>query len=100
MSFTFPNKTKFTIYTKSECKFCTSVKMLLEDSNIEYDSINCDDYLKNDRDDFLMFIKSLTNREWKTFPMVFDNQAQFIGGFNETQNYLPKILNFDDKCDF
>lgn len=100
MSFTFPNKTKFTIYTKSNCKYCTKVKLLLEDNNIAYESINCDDYLINERDAFLIFIKILAEKEWKTFPMVFNNKAEFVGGFDETEHYLKKIVSFDTTCDF
>ena len=100
MSFTFPNKTKFTIYTKTNCSYCKEVKTLLEDNHIEYDNIQCDDYLTDTRDAFLTFIKIIAEKEWKTFPMVFDNKGQFIGGFDDTQNYLKRICNFDTTCDF
>jgi len=100
MSFAFPNKTKFTLYTKSNCNYCTKVKLLLEDNNIEYDSINCDNYLNVSREAFLIFIKIIAEKEWKTFPMVFNDKGEFIGGFNETQNYLKKHINFDNTCDF
>ena len=100
MSFAFPNNTKFTIYTKTNCKYCTQVKILLEDNNIEYETINCDNYLTNNRELFLDFIKTIAQKEWKSFPMVFDDKGSFIGGFDDTQNYLKKIINFDNTTDF
>lgn len=93
--FQLPNKDIFTIYTKTKCDYCRKVKLLLEDNDIEYVVINCDNYLANNRDDFLSFIKDVSCRDWKTFPIVFDDKEKFIGGFTETQKYLEKKLNFD-----
>jgi glutaredoxin len=104
MSYVFPdpkNISIFTVFSKSNCKFCTKVKILLEDKNIEYETINCDEWLNERKDDFLNFIKLITNKEWKTFPMVFNDKGEFIGGFTETENYLNKLLDFDNNsCDF
>ena len=76
-----PSKDRFTIYTKTKCEYCTKVKLLLEDNDIEYIAINCDNYLMNNRDDFLSFIKDLASREWKTFPIVFDDVGNVVGGY-------------------
>lgn len=94
-AFDMPDKEKFTIYTKAKCEYCTKVKILLEDNDINYVVINCDDYLRNDRDEFLSFIKNVVGKEWKTFPIVFNEKGYFIGGFKETREYLEKNLNFD-----
>jgi len=99
MSYIFPNPknySTFIVFSKSQCKFCTKVKILLEDKNIPYETINCDSWLNECKEDFLNFIKSLTNKDWKTFPIIFNENSEFIGGFNETQIYLDKLLDFDN----
>ena len=95
MSFSLPNKDTFTIYTKTKCEYCTKAKLLLEDNNIEYIAINCDEYLTN-KEDFLIFIKHLVCKDWKTFPIIFSDEGIFIGGFTEMQKYLEKKLNFSE----
>jgi glutaredoxin len=99
MSSIFPNPknySTFVVLSKSNCKFCTKVKILLEDKNIPYESINCDSWLDETKQEFLDYIKNLTNKDWKSFPMVFNEKSEFIGGFNETYIYLSKILDFDN----
>ena len=61
--------------------------------------IDCDDYIIEDKENFLLFIKERVNKEYKTFPMVF-NDGNFVGGFTETQDYFNKLLTFDEKSDF
>jgi glutaredoxin len=87
MDFLVPYSHTYTIYTKSACYYCEKLKNLLEDNNITYIVINCDNYLQNNRDNFIEFIKKITKTNWKTFPIVFHNE-NFIGGFNDTQNYI------------
>jgi len=86
----------FTIYSKSGCKFCTEVKKLLKNKNIFFQVINCDDYIIEDKQKFLEFIRKLTDSNIKTFPIVFNDRKQFIGGYIETEKYLEKKLSFDD----
>lgn len=89
-----PSSHGYTIYTKSDCIFCTRVKELLQ-----HDSpliISCDDFLSEDRDEFLHQIKSFTIYPYHLFPMVFYNNS-FIGGFSETKDYLQqKVLSYDE----
>lgn len=87
MSFEEPLKTGFTIYSKSGCPNCRNVKNLLKKGNIEFQSIDCDDYLLFEREEFLSFIEEKIGKEYKSFPMIFHNEA-FIGGFAETETYL------------
>jgi hypothetical protein len=47
--------------------------------------------------EFLLFIQELTSREWKTFPIVFTGDGQFIGGFTDTRLYLEQLLEFTDE---
>jgi glutaredoxin len=94
--FTNPSETCYTIYSKSGCPNCTKVKELLQIRNIPFVIINCDDYLLDNKPAFLEFIMNLTSREWKTFPIVFDNNSQFIGGFIDTKVYLEKLLELSE----
>jgi glutaredoxin len=94
--FTNPSETCYTIYSKSGCPNCTKVKELLQIRNIPFVIINCDDYLLDNKPAFLEFIMNLTSWEWKTFPIVFDNNSQFIGGFIDTKVYLEKLLELSE----
>ena len=93
-NFTYPNNKIWTVYTKSNCEYCTKVKKLLESNGIEYIGINSDNYIQNDKSKelFLEQIKNIIGREqiYKTFPMVF-NKKNFIGGFVDTEKYLSDI---------
>jgi len=94
-----PFKTGFTVYSKSGCSNCTKVKKLLIEKKAFFVDIDCDDYIIEDKEKFLLFIKERANKEYKTFPMVF-NDGNFVGGFTETQDYFNKLLTFDEKSDF
>lgn len=95
MGFLRPKKLELTVYSKSGCSNCIKVKQLLAEKSIKFSVIDCDEYLLEDRDIFLQFIRELSsNRECKTFPMVFDNNV-YIGGFIETNTYVNKLLNFE-----
>ena len=96
MEFTEPSSKNYTIYSKSGCLNCNKVKNLLKEKNLIFFVVDCDEYLIENKNDFLFFIKEKTNKEVKTFPMVFDN-GKFIGGYSETQDYIDKsTLSFED----
>lgn len=97
VDFTEPTIGKYTIYSKSGCKHCTRVKDLLDEHNIDFSLVDCDKYLieQEKKQYFLQYIKTIANKEWKTFPIVFDG-TQFIGGYYETFEYLEKTLDFDN----
>lgn len=92
-NFTYPKEKIWTVYTKSNCIYCTKVKELLKSNNIDYISINCDEYIQNqiNKESFLSQIESLIEKKYRTFPMVFD-ENNFIGGFVDTKNYIESIL--------
>ena len=94
-----PFKTGFTIYSKSGCSYCTKVKNLLLEKEIFFVDISCDEFLIEDKEHFLLFIKERAKMDYKTFPMVFKD-ANFIGGFIDTQMYLNKELSFDENENF
>jgi len=93
MDYFSPLETGFTIYSKSGCSYCTKVKKLLLDKQIFFVDISCDEYLIEDKERFLSFIKGRANKEHRTFPIVFKD-GKFIGGFTETQLYFDKLSCF------
>jgi glutaredoxin len=90
MIFEEPNEKKFTIYSKSGCINCRKVKDLLKKENLEYEIIDCDDYLLENKEIFLSFIQSYACKEWKMFPFVFYDR-EFIGGLEETNLFLNNM---------
>ena len=93
MDIPLPKANEFTIYSKSGCINCNNVKKLLKDRQIGFTIIDCDDFLFDDKETFLNFIKETAGQECKIFPMVFHGK-RFIGGFLETVTYLDKLLDF------
>jgi glutaredoxin len=94
-----PLETGFTIYSKSGCYNCTKVKQLLRDKQIFFLEVDCDEFLIEDKEKFLLFIKERANKEYKIFPMVFYD-GKFIGGFVETQSFIDKLLCFVNDDNF
>ena len=98
MEFPKPEKNLITVYSKSGCINCTKVKTLLKDQSFSYNEIDCDEFILENKEDFLAFITTLIGKEYKMFPIVFDN-GKFIGGYNETVSYFKsiqdKLLDFD-----
>ncbi len=99
MIFFIPLESGFTIYSKSGCSNCTKVKKLLLDKQSFFVDISCDEYLLEDKEEFLSFIKEKANKECRIFPMVFKDR-KFIGGFAETQLHFDKLLCFGGGDDF
>ena len=87
MEFEKPSTSGFTIYSKSGCPGCMRVKSLLMIERFRL--IDCDEYMFEDKDSFLLFIKSLAGQDVKIFPMVFYD-SKFIGGYQETQTFLTQ----------
>ena len=85
-----PRKTGYTIYTKTKCKYCDNVKLLLRE---EYPLIVlCDPFLEDEvtRGTFLEFMDKHTNEpEHRTFPFVFFNGI-FVGGYDKTEEYYAR----------
>ena len=95
-----PLETGFTIYSKSNCSYCTKVKNLLLGKQIFFLDISCDEFLMKDKEQFLLFIKEKAKKEYRTFPMVFKD-GKFIGGFDDTQKYFDKqLVKFDENENF
>ena len=100
MGFEEPIKSGFTIYSKSGCINCSKLKSLLKEKKLFFSVIDCDEYIIENKEDFLLFIKDKANREYKMFPMVFYD-GSFIGGYTETQEYTDKLLlSFEENLNF
>lgn len=91
MEYIEPLQKGFIIYSKSGCINCLDVKRFLKQKNFLFEEINCDDYLLDNRDQFLTFIENITNKNHKTFPIVFYD-GKFIGGFDNTKEFVNKLL--------
>lgn len=90
-----PNNTDFTVYCKSGCNNCIIVKNLLKSNNLNFNVVDCDEYILQDKTRFLSFIKELSNKEITSFPIIFYNK-NIIGGYNETINFVDTLLCFDN----
>jgi glutaredoxin len=100
MEFENPSNNNFTVYSKSGCPNCIKVKTLLKEKNFIFTVIDCDEYLLEDKDNFLEFIEKLTSKQCRIFPIVFFNGI-FVGGYNETQEYIEKMLvSFEETFTF
>ena len=95
MDFALPNKTGFVIYSKNECIFCSNVKTLLNQRGLDFNEINCDEYILHDKNSFLAFVSKMSMQTINTFPVVFYNN-HFIGGYTETARFVEKLeVKFD-----
>ncbi len=83
--FQLPYQTGFTIYSKNDCPYCIKAKKVLDNDNLKYLIIYCDQYLIENRHSFIEFMSQYTNQ--KTFPYIFYN-GTFIGGFTELVQHL------------
>ena len=100
MDFILPSSTGFTIYTKSNCKYCTLVKELLYEDirNNNVLIVDCDNYLQpQTKEVFIEFIRQCigSNQQYRTFPMVFLG-GNFVGGYTETRNFIEQKDAFSD----
>lgn len=90
-----PNKQGFTVYSKSGCHNCTLVKKIIKEKNIFLYEVNCDEYILENKEEFLQFIENIAETSYKTFPMVFYD-GKFIGGLTRTTEFINNLLLFED----
>jgi glutaredoxin len=95
MEFTKPYNSGFTVYSKSGCPNCIIVKKYIKEKNFLLQEINCDEYILEDKENFLKFIETITGYNHKIFPLVF-YEGKIIGGLNETKLFIEKLLSFED----
>lgn len=82
MEFESPTIDGFTIYSKSGCVMCTKAKDYLSSKSLPYTMVDCDEYLLDDREGFLLFMKGLATKDVLSFPMICYNGC-FVGGYKE-----------------
>ena len=85
-----PTNEGYTIYSKSGCMNCTKVKKMLKEKNVFFIEVQCDEFLIEDKDAFLLFINEKAKKEYNTFPMVF-YKGDFIGGYKETKENVENV---------
>jgi len=95
MEFIEPSELHFTIYSKQGCVNCNKVKALLDEYDFSYSVVNCDEYLIENREQFIEFIKSKAgaNAKIKSFPIVF-HEGTYIGNYYDTIKYIDMYLSF------
>jgi glutaredoxin 3 len=71
----------FKVYGIPFCPFCDNAKRLLDHKNVAY---VYKDVTKNEEDKKFVDDKSVS----KTFPQIFNDTGEFIGGFTELKDYL------------
>ena len=91
MEFEKPLESGFTIYSKSGCPNCVKSKSLLNSKHLLLKVVNCDEYILEDKEAFLLFITSVSNVEIKSFPIVFYD-GKFVGGYNEIIPFVEELL--------
>lgn len=84
-----PASDSYTIYSKSGCLYCTKAMTLLQNEKPELLYVDCDEFLLENKQEFLNQMKSLIGYEYKTFPMIFKN-GHFIGGYTKTQEFYEE----------
>jgi glutaredoxin len=90
-----PAKKGYTIYTKSGCPNCVKVKNYLKSVNAPITIIDCDDYLIENKEEFLKFISDLSEITIKVFPIVF-YEEKYIGGYSETEKHYNMMSAFSN----
>jgi len=63
--------------------------VLLQNERVPPLFVNCDNFLLENKEEFLTLMKSLIGYEYKTFPMIFKNGI-FIGGYAKTQDFYEQ----------
>ena len=84
MEYEAPSDKGYTIYSKSGCPNCTKAKKLV--ASEKYNIVDCDDYIIEDKEDFLYFMSTLIGKEYRVFPMIFKD-GKFIGGYAELETF-------------
>lgn len=66
-----PKMTGYTIYSKSGCPNCVKVKKFLQNAKTQMNIVDCDDYLIENKEEFLTFIEKIAEKPVRVFPIVF-----------------------------
>lgn len=72
----------YTVYSKSNCPFCTKAKRFLIDNNIDF--IEKDVTQPDIKKELLSIVPNA-----KTVPQILNGNGKPIGGYEELLKYLP-----------
>ena len=90
---------QYTVFTKSSCKYCDNIKVLMDQENEDVEFISCDAILDKNREYFIKLMKGKTKKQNITFPIVFYG-GEYVGGFDNYQERVNQrylcVLNTDD----
>ena len=81
-----PSENNFTIYSKSDCIYCTNIDELMQTNFCEYTKIICDDYVNDKfvRKEFSKFMKQFMELQ-KHFPLFFTTESM-LEDFKKRKN--------------
>jgi len=99
MDYELPDVKGFTVYSKSGCPNCLKTKALLKDKKFEFNIVDCDEYIIENKEGFLLFIKEISQKEVNQFPIIF-YEGIYLGGYKETKEYIDKLLSFVENFTF
>ena len=85
VKFRFEHDQVWTVYTKEGCPFCKNVIEELNKNHIVFKTKPKEN--ENNKKEVEDKLKAL-NIEYTTWPRVFDNKGNFIGGYNDTVKYF------------
>ncbi len=94
MNLVKPNE-QFTIYTKNECKNCWIIKRVLEIEKHTFETIECDKYLIEHKEEFINVMRMMMNirKDQRIyFPIVFYNGMYL----EDPLEFMAGISNDDD----
>lgn len=86
-----PSNKGFTVYSKSGCPNCKLVKIFIKEKNFLIHTIDCDEYLIENKEIFLQFIESYSGKKHNVFPIVFYDE-KYIGSYTDTIDFIDKLL--------
>jgi glutaredoxin len=84
----------FIVHTRSKCVYCVRVRAALSQHGHEYKEVDYTEELEQNREKVIYKLRQLTGRDKITFPLVFHDD-KFIGGCDDTIQYLYSILNME-----
>jgi glutaredoxin len=95
--FPLPDNHSITVYSKSGCSNCLKIKELLKKHNLSFIIINCDEFLLENRNEFLKFLTDLSQKEEQItqFPVAY-YKSLHIGGVKNMEKYINSLLDFNE----
>jgi len=93
MNYPIGRNDEFVIYSKSGCKNCSIAKSYLLKAGKPFLEVNCDDYILENKNDFLNFIfkKAGETLEKPQFPFIFFNNT-FFQSKSQMEDFCNKEL--------